>query len=146
MYYLAYGSNLSLAQMSHRCPNARVVGVSTIHDYQLLFKGSGSGNYATIEPRSGCHVPVLVWEISESDERSLDRYEGFPSFYYKKKFRVSVHLDGSGTKRLTCMAYIMDECRSLGLPSAHYFGVLAEGYLRFGFDCKILCDALVDSE
>ena len=37
-YYLAYGSNLDIRQMRYRCPNARVVGISAISDYELLYK------------------------------------------------------------------------------------------------------------
>ena len=47
-YYLAYGSNLSVRQMLHRCPDAVYVGTAEIPDYQLLFKGSKTGNYLTI--------------------------------------------------------------------------------------------------
>lgn len=38
-YYLAYGSNLSMAQMAQRCPDAVYVGTAELKDYQLLFKG-----------------------------------------------------------------------------------------------------------
>ena len=30
----------------------------------------------TIEPKEGGEVPVAVWEVTESDETALDRYEG----------------------------------------------------------------------
>ena len=39
-YYIAYGSNLNIDQMSYRCPGAKVVGTSKIPDFELLFKGS----------------------------------------------------------------------------------------------------------
>ena len=39
-YYLAYGSNLSVAQMAQRCPDAVYVGTAVLTDYRLLFKGS----------------------------------------------------------------------------------------------------------
>lgn len=89
-YYLAYGSNLSMAQMAQRCPDAVYVGTAELKDYQLLFKGSQSGSYLTVEPKKGSTVPVLVWRISERDEHYLDRYEGCPSFYYKKMIRVEI--------------------------------------------------------
>ena len=71
-YYLAYGSNLSVRQMLHRCPDAVYVGTAEITDYQLLFKGSKTGNYLTIEPKPGYRVPVVVWKNSDSDERCLE--------------------------------------------------------------------------
>ena len=77
-YYIAYGSNLNIRQMRMRCPHARVVGTAVIKDYELLFKGSLTGAYLTIEPKKGGAVPVAAWEVTESDEAALDRYEGFP--------------------------------------------------------------------
>lgn len=60
-YYLAYGSNLNIAQMRFRCPDAMIVGTAVIQDYELLFKGSKSGAYLTIERKDGARVPVGVW-------------------------------------------------------------------------------------
>ena len=77
--YAAYGSNLNFAQMEHRCPDATVYGAAELKDHELLFRGSPTSAVATIEPKEGSSVPILLWEISAKDERSLDRYEGFPS-------------------------------------------------------------------
>ena len=49
-YYLAYGSNLNIRQMRYRCPGAKPIGITAIPDYQLLYKGSKTGAYLTIEP------------------------------------------------------------------------------------------------
>ena len=89
-YYVAYGSNLNVRQMRWRCPGARIIGTSELKDYRLLFKGSKTGSYLTIEPEVGCTVPVAVWEVTGQDELALDRYEGFPSFYYKKELVLDV--------------------------------------------------------
>ena len=59
-FYLAYGSNLNMKQMQFRCPDARIVGTAEIPNYQLLFKGSKTGSYLTIEPKQGCTVPAAV--------------------------------------------------------------------------------------
>lgn len=50
-YYIAYGSNLNIRQMRMRCPGARIMGTSEIEDYELLFKGSQTGAYLTIEEK-----------------------------------------------------------------------------------------------
>lgn len=68
--YVAYGSNLNLNQMARRCPNAKVVGIGSLKNYQLTFR-----RVATIEPVDGAVTPVGVWEISPKDERNLDIYE-----------------------------------------------------------------------
>ena len=71
--YIAYGSNLSVRQMAHRCPDARIIGMAAIQDWKLVFR-----THATIEPAAGRVVPVLIWEISDRDEKNLDLYEGYP--------------------------------------------------------------------
>ena len=128
-YYIAYGSNMDEGQMAIRCPQARLIGKSEVNDYELLFKGSKSGAYATIEPKQGSKVPVLIWKITPADEFSLDRYEGYPNFYYKKDLEVSVN-----GKPIKAMVYIMDEKREMAVPSDRYFGVLERAYLKFGFE------------
>ena len=140
-YYIACGSNLSVEQMACRCPDAKVIGTAVIEDYALLFKGC-----ATIEQRKGKRVPVLVWEISPEDEKSLDRYEGYPTFYYKKELTLTVRITGTeAEQKLTAMVYIMDERRRLASPTGYYYKVLADGYEDFGFDKAVLEQALVDS-
>lgn len=73
-YYLAYGSNLDMERMGHRCPYAVPVGVTEIYGYRLLFKKSKTGCYATIEQDANESVPAVVWLLSEFDELLLDRY------------------------------------------------------------------------
>ena len=97
-FYLAYGSNLNVKQMQFRCPDARIVGTAEIPNYQLLFKGSKTGSYLTIEPKQGCTVPAAVWSVSERDELALDRYEGYPHFYYKTELELPLAETG---KKLT---------------------------------------------
>ena len=142
-FYIDYGSNLTVRQMRMRCPDAVIIGTAFIPDYRLLFKGSKSGNYLTIEPHSGSRVPVAVWAVSARDERQLDIYEGFPDFYYKKGFPLEVKLSETGKiRKLTAFAYIMHEERKLGMPSSLYLQTCGTGYRDFGFDLQYLLDAM----
>jgi len=145
--YIAYGSNLNIPQMRIRCPGAKIMGTSVIEDYRLLFKGSKTGSYLTIEPQPGASVPVAAWQVTEADERALDRYEGFPSFYYKKEMTLPIKGIKSGkVRRRKVFVYIMHEERLLGLPSKDYVRVCAEGYRSFGFDTAFLEKAISISE
>ena len=83
-YYIAYGSNLNVGQMRMRCPHATILGTANLKGWELLFKGSKTGSYLTIEESEGGTVPVVIWEVTATDEAALDRYEGFPNFYYKR--------------------------------------------------------------
>ena len=136
-YYIAYGSNLNIEQMGFRCPDSRIIGVSELEDFQLLFKGSKTGSYLTIERKAGSRVPVAVWEVSESDEKKLDRYEGYPNFYYKR--HCLINHDG-GLR--DAFVYIMHEDRKLGVPSDYYVETCLEGYKDFCFDRKYIDKAL----
>ncbi|MGN9059089.1 gamma-glutamylcyclotransferase family protein [Mediterraneibacter faecis] len=142
-YYIAYGSNLNIPQMRMRCPGARIIGTSVIEDYQLLFKGSKTGSYLTIEPMEGAEVPVVIWEVTETDEKALDRYEGYPNFYYKKEMTLDIKGIITGkVRRRDAFVYIMHEERELGIPSWYYVNTCLDGYRAFGFDEKYLFDAI----
>ena len=141
-YYIAYGSNLNIRQMRMRCPSARIIGISEIPEYELLFKGSKTGFYLTIEPKKGSRVPVAAWEVSAEDEQALDRYEGFPTFYYKKEMLLPIKGIRSGKiRRRNTFVYIMHEDRVLGVPSNFYMQTCLSGYKSFGFDPKFLHEA-----
>lgn len=143
-YYLAYGSNLNIPQMGWRCPTAKPKGTGYLYGWELLFKGSRSGSYLTIEKRKGSRVPVAVWEVTAEDEKALDRYEGYPTFYYKADIRNFSYTGFRRCKDRTVDAfvYIMHERRRVGIPSQHYIDVCAEGYDTFGFDKQFLLDAV----
>ena len=120
--YGAYGSNLNLAQMHWRCLNARPLKVGTVNGYSLTFRRNG---YANIEPEEGGRVPVLLWEVTETDEAALDRYEGYPKFYTKVDLPVET---GDGT--VTAMFYVMTERYAVRAtrPTEWYLQTLREGY------------------
>ena len=138
--YVAYGSNLNIRQMKYRCPDAKLYGTGVIEDYALQFKGLPHGAFATIAPKEGAFVPVAVWEISKQNEQALDRYEGYPSHYFKQN--VSVQLDG---EEVDAMVYIMNLKMNFGLPSPYYYGTVYEGYNDCGLDTDVLDKAVMES-
>lgn len=135
--YIAYGSNLSLEQMSRRCPTAKVVGKSILRNWRLRFRGGNSQAVATIERCKGYKVPVLVWKIQPTDEKALDCYEGFPYHYRKEKLRIT--LNG---KRISAMVYVINEGgRSYSAPAEGYFDIIRRSYENLDFDLDILNEA-----
>lgn len=141
-YYIAYGSNLNVPQMRMRCPHATILGTATLTGWELLFKGSKTGSYLTIEECEGGTVPVVIWEVSEKDEAALDRYEGFPCFYYKKDIKLRYKGIITGRRRtVTAFAYIMHEDRPIGVPSGFYMRTCLAGYDTFRFNKNVLTSA-----
>ena len=90
--YIAYGSNLNLEQMARRCPTAKVIGAGEIRDHELLFRGYRESAVATVEPKKGASVPVLIWEIGPEDERNLDLMHFDISLY---EMYVKGYLEGT---------------------------------------------------
>ncbi len=138
--YIAYGSNLNLEQMANRCPGAKVVGASEIKDYKLTFRGPDNGCYATVEPCNGGSVPILVWKITEIEEKELDIYEDWPNLYRKEIMEVIVN-----NETVTGMVYIMNEGRPLNKPSDKYYSTILDGYKSAGFDVEYLRRAVENS-
>lgn len=92
-YYFAYGGNMNLEQMKYRCPAAEVVENVRLENYRLAFRGRAPGNgVATVLPEKGSYVEGVLWKITEACEKSLDFYEGFPSFYGKESIRVKIRM------------------------------------------------------
>lgn len=137
-YYIAYGSNLNLSQMKHRCPGARLVATGTVKDYELQFRGHPIGSFATIVPKKGAEVPVGVWTVTKADESSLDIYEGFPNHYFKQTIPVVLQ-DG---REITGTVYRMNLRAEIGLPSSHYYATVRQGYADCGLDPTALNAAL----
>ena len=136
-YYIAYGSNLNMAQMKDRCPDAVYIGNGYLKNWELIYRGSKTGAYATIRPAKGKIVPIGLWAISRRDEEKLDGYEGYPVFYHKKTLKVH----GNDTVKKG-MVYVMDENRKVGRPSSHYIDVVCEGYMDCDLDGRFLMDSL----
>lgn len=131
-FYIAYGSNLNLAQMATRCPSARVYAKGVLNNWELVYRGAEGNSHATIERKSGSTVPVLVWEIQPIDEYRLDIYEGYPCYYFKKNIMVDI-----GGRKKKAMVYIMDERQLPGKPSASYVETICQGYIDNNMDISI---------
>jgi hypothetical protein len=138
--YIAYGSNLNLPQMGFRCPTAKVVGVSEISDYELLFRGGDRGSVATVEPLKGGCVPILLWSLKEKDLQALDRYEGYPHFYRKEILNVQLN-----KRNIPAMVYIMNDGHPFGSPSEYYLDTIMKGYKSAGFNTDFLEQAVGNS-
>jgi hypothetical protein len=138
--YMAYGDCLNVEHMAQICPTAKPVGTSILKDYELLFRGEHGSAVATVERVKGKAVPVLLWEISDSDEEAIDRNNGYPNICKKEKMKVKLD-----TKNVEAMMYILNEKSSIGKPSLYYYKTIRSGYESAEFEIKILEQAMENS-
>lgn len=131
--YIAYGSNLNLIQMAARCPSARIYAKGILNNWELVYRGNKTNSHATIIRCKNSIVPILIWEIQPQDEYLLDRYEGYPHYYFKKEIMATI----AGKKR-KAMVYIMNEYQKPGIPSPKYVETIRQGYLENNLDITIL--------
>jgi len=134
--YFAYGSNLDLAQMRHRCPRARLLGAAVLTGYRLGFAGQSAawgGAVATVWRDGMSQVPGLLWGLSAEDMAALDRYEGHPVAYQRRRLLV---WSAEGRRR-HAFVYVKEDGEAAS-PSEVYFGVIWRAYRQCGFDVGAL--------
>jgi gamma-glutamylcyclotransferase (GGCT)/AIG2-like uncharacterized protein YtfP len=128
--YAAYGSNMDPEQMAMRAPHSPVRGVGWLPGWRLTFGGETlgwEGALATIVEDPAEHVFVVLYDVPEFDEVSLDQWEGASrGLYHKVRLRVQT-LDGE----VLAWFYVLDGYEG-GLPSARYLGILADAAERAG--------------
>jgi len=140
--YAAYGSNMNIEQMTLRCPNAEVIGIGTIKNYRLTFRGKGRG-VANIEKQSSRTVPVVLWKITDRCERALDIYEGYPKLYVKRNIEV-INEKGEEVK---AFVYVMaKEYEDMpAKPTSYYLDIIWNGYIENKIPIKILRETLAEN-
>jgi len=125
--YFAYGANLSREGMAYRCPDAVPYQKFTLRGWRLDF-----AHHATIVPHPGRSVEGALWKITEDCERSLDQFEGYPSYYSKRILAQ----DGR-----EFMVYIMNPPLT-GNPGTGYLGIIEQGYRDWNLDFDCLDQAV----
>jgi hypothetical protein len=128
--YAAYGSNLDPAQMMLRCPHSPQRGTGWLEGWRLTFGGEDigwDGALATVVESAGARVFVVLYDLSEGDEKELDSWDGVSLGYYRRvKVRVET-LDGD----VLAWLYVLNFYEG-GLPSARSVGILADSAERAG--------------
>jgi gamma-glutamylcyclotransferase (GGCT)/AIG2-like uncharacterized protein YtfP len=122
--YAAYGSNMDPAQMAERCPHSPQAGTGWLDGWRLTFGGEDigwEGALATVVEDRDARVFVVLYEVSESDEKALDQWDGATLGYYSK-LRVRVAMPD---EEVLAWLYVLNDYEG-GLPSARYLGIMAE--------------------
>ncbi|TFK42319.1 hypothetical protein BDQ12DRAFT_676005 [Crucibulum laeve] len=80
--YFGYGSNLWIDQMNRRCPENKLIGIASLANWKWIIS---LRRYANVIPSPGDIVYGLIYELSEQDERNLDKFEGVAIGSYEKE-------------------------------------------------------------
>jgi len=111
-------------QMQERAPHSPMAGTGWLHGWRLTFGGEDigwDGALATVVEDPDSSVFVVLYDMAESDERTLDSWEGAGLGLYSK-IRLRVHtLEGD----VLAWLYALQAFEG-GLPSARYLGVIAD--------------------
>lgn len=130
--YFAYGSNLNETQMKERCPDSRIIGRAVLKRYRIGFTiGSliWKGGCADIIKSENDEVWGLIYEVSESDLKNLDKIEGSPYFYR----RIVVHVKKENGEKIDVFAYEVVKKKKFIAPSEKYFEVILNASKKFNF-------------
>ncbi|TKK88320.1 gamma-glutamylcyclotransferase [Herbidospora galbida] len=128
--YAAYGSNMDPKQMAERAPHSPMRGTGWLTGWRLTFGGEDvgwEGPLATVVEDEGSQVFVVLYDVPEWDEPSLDRWTGLDlGLYTKIRLRVAT-LDGD----VLAWFYVVDSYEG-GLPAARYLGIIADAAEKAG--------------
>jgi len=87
-------------------------------NHRLIFRGVADFRY---DP--DCVLPVVLWEITPECLIALDRLEGYPTLYDRRKINGNwIIYDMNGDKG------------NLRHPSSGYYDMIESGYKDFGLD------------
>ena len=130
VWYFAYASNMSQAQMKSRAGHVFEVQAGTLTNYELVFNRKVRGGTATanIRPAPGKRVLGVLFKIPDAAFRNLDRFEGVPQHYR----RIEVKVSGSNGHPVNAQVYIATKVEKGLRPAAHYLQTILDGAVEHG--------------
>ena len=131
MYYFAYASNLSRAQIAERVPGAKACFAATLPNYRLVFGGYSRlwrGGMANLQVSPGDKVLGGVYEITDQELARLDKYEGYPMEYTHATVMVYPDIG----RPLEAMTFVRPRQVTETKPAAEYLVHLRQGYRDWG--------------
>jgi hypothetical protein len=127
--HFAYGSNMSRAQMSARCPGARALGIATLPHWRFVIGPQGHGSIA---PQPGGVVHGVLWRLGARDMAAINVYEAVDTGLYIRRtvpvrhaaalYPALVYIlrrPGEGTPRPAYIALVVAAARDWRLPERY---------------------------
>ena len=132
IHYFAYGSNLSRSQMQDRCPGSRIFRSGCLEGYRIdfpRFSSGWSGGVADVVKSEGAEVWGVVYEITDSDLKKLDKYEGYPHVY--TRFQTTIRTGDAEKEGV--WTYTVREKAGFIPPNQNYLGILKNACVEYEF-------------
>ena len=129
MKYFAYGSNMDSDRMKERRIRFSKREHASIVGWKLVFNKLSSRNleegYANIEQDINEIVEGILYEIPDSDLKILDKYEGYPTHYFREQIKVKL----DNKDELLASTYIanFDKTKKDLKPTSEYINHLLKG-------------------
>ncbi len=128
--YAAYGSNLDPVRMAKRAPHSPIIGPGWLDGWRLTFGKVDHGldeSLPTLVEDETSQVFVMLYELTEPDERALNSAEGFDLDFYRK---IHVRVN-TLTGQFTAWLYVVNGYES-GLPRSHVVDSIVEAAIVAG--------------
>lgn len=132
IYYFAFGSNISEYRMiTERKINYISRNFAVLNDYKLVFNKMSKKNnnlgFANVVESKGDIVEGALYELSLSDIRKIDKFEGAltkPCHYYRKTIEVVCN-----GKKIQAITYIANPImvKENIKPDKNYLNYILEG-------------------
>jgi len=133
----AFGSNIHTGQLFERCRGARILGAARVEGYELRFAGHSvkrRGGVATLRQNAEAYVPGILFDIDALDLATLDRFEGHPRRYVRRRLTITT----SAGAEMLAWVYVLALEEPNARPSPEYVATILAGYREFSLDPDIL--------
>jgi gamma-glutamylcyclotransferase (GGCT)/AIG2-like uncharacterized protein YtfP len=132
MLHFAYGSNMSREPMRRRCPDARLLGRTTLRRHRFVIMANG---YASVVASPSHDVQGVLWRITPRDLAALDAYENVAGGLYRRVVMPVAH------HAATVMAMIYLGCQKReGHPRKGYMELVVEAAREAGLSAEYIED------
>lgn len=136
VWYFAYGSNLDQEGMKKRVGYWADLKPAKLRGYRVVFNvysSSWRGGIANIVEDPDSTVYGAVYLLDESQLEKLDRYEGVPHLYQRRKVMVEV-----GDSSCEAYVYVATNPRQKVVPSMEYVALVIKGLKKLGFGDEVV--------
>ncbi|PUA32996.1 MAG: hypothetical protein B9J98_02650 [Candidatus Terraquivivens tikiterensis] len=136
VWYFAYGANLNKDLMRRRVGGWKDCKKGVLEGYKLcfgVFSKSWGGGVADIREWGGSRVYGVVYLLDEEQLKELDKYEGVPNIYLRRK--VVVRTEGGEVEAVT---YVAANPRHFVKPSTDYLAIMLKGLKQHGYGDDVL--------